>query len=159
MPTTVDKETGLEVVPLWIDGAPAKSANEATFEVYSAAKQKNVFLAQSADVESAARAAESSRKAFSRWKRTPAAARRNIVLRYVDLIQERADKLIELQIEETSCSEAWAKFNINYTVNMLSEVAARVTAACTGELPPMANDGTFGIVIREPIGPVLLIAP
>lgn len=159
MPTTTDKETGLEIVPLWIDGAPAKSAKEAKFPVYSSARQKNVFLAQSADIESAVKAAESVEKAFESWKKTPAAARRKIVLRYVELVQERAAELIQVQIEETSCSEAWAKFNIDYTVGMINEVAARITTACTGEVPPMANDGTFGIVIREPIGPVLLIAP
>lgn len=159
MPTTLDKETGLEVVPLWIDGAPAKSSTEATFPVYSAAKQKNVFLAQSADTESAAKAANSAASAFLSWKRTPAADRRKIILKFLDVLKMRANEINQVQIEETSCSEAWAKFNIDYTLNMISEVAARVTAACTGEVPPMASDGTFGMVIREPIGPVLLIAP
>lgn len=159
MPTTIDKETGLEVVPLWIDGAPAKSGSETRFAVYSAANQKNVFLAQSADTESAVKAADSAARAFESWKRTPAAARRRILLKFLDILKERADQIVQVQIEETSCSDAWAKFNIDYTLNMVSEVAARVTTACTGEIPPMANDGTFGLVIREPIGPVLLIAP
>jgi acyl-CoA reductase-like NAD-dependent aldehyde dehydrogenase len=159
MPTTIDKKTGLEIVPLWIDGAPAKSDTEATFAVFSAAKQRNVFLAHSADTESAVRAANSAARAFLSWKRTPSAVRRNIVLRFIDIVKERANHIVQVQIEETSCSETWAKFNIDYTVNMVSEVAANITTACTGEVPPMADNGTFGMVIREPIGPVLLIAP
>lgn len=159
MPTTVDRETGLEIVPLWIGGQPAQSSTGATFPVFSAIREQNVFLARSADAEAAIKSAESAATAFREWKKTPAALRRNVVLKFVDTIKRRADELVRSQIEETSCSESWARFNIDYTVNMVSEVAARITTACTGEVPPMANDGTLGMVIREPIGPVLLIAP
>lgn len=159
MPTTTDKETGLEVVPFWINGAPAKSRDEANFAVFSAAKQKNVFLAHSTDRLSAVKAADSAATAFLSWKKTPAPARRGIILSFIHVLKERANQIAQVQIEETSCSEQWAKFNINYTVNIVSKVAASITTACTGEVPPMANDGTFGMVIREPIGTVLLIAP
>lgn len=159
MSTTPDNDTQLEVVPLWIDGAPAVSHIGSTFPVFSAQGQRDVFLAQSADVESAIKAADSAARAFASWKKTPAVSRRNIVLRFVELLKEHTNQIVQMQIEETSCSEKWAKFNIDYTVNMANEVAANITTACTGELPPMANSGTFGMVMREPIGPVLLIAP
>lgn len=157
--TNVDQETGLEIVPLWIGGAPSQSSTAASFPVFSANKGQDAFLAQSADAETAIKAAESALTAFWDWKKAPAALRRSIVLNFGDTVQARADELVRSQIEETSCSETWPKFNIDYTVNMVSEVAARITTACAGEEPPMANDGTLGMVIREPIGPVLLIAP
>ena len=159
MPTTFDKETGLEVVPLWIGGAPTTSSRSAKFSVHSAKQKKDVMLAESADEQTAIAAAEAAEKAFKMWRKTTAASRREIIDRTISIIQERQDELKRIQIEETSCSETWAHFNIIYTVNMLKEIAARVTQACSGEVPPMANEDTFGIVIKEPVGPVLLIAP
>jgi acyl-CoA reductase-like NAD-dependent aldehyde dehydrogenase len=159
MPTTIDDDTGLEIVPLWIDGSPVNTGSAFNFAVFSAANQKKVFLAQFATPESAIEAADSAARAFVSWKRTSAVARRNITLKFVELIKDRASQIVHVQMEETSCSESWAKFNIDYTVNMVSEVAAKIATACTGELPPMANTGTFGMVMKEPIGPVLLIAP
>lgn len=144
MPTALDIDTQLEIVPLWIDGAPAASRTGSTFAVFSAQRQKNVFLAQSADIESAVKAADSAARAFVSWKKAPAVARRNIVLKFVELLKDHTDQLVQMQIEETSCSEKWAKFNIDYTVNMASEVAANITTACTGELPPWP--------ITEPLG-------
>jgi acyl-CoA reductase-like NAD-dependent aldehyde dehydrogenase len=159
MPTTVDEATGLQIVPLWINGLPAKASPEATFPVYSSRQQKKVYLAQSADVPAAILAAESAQNAFRGWRYTPAVQRRNIILRLAALLKERKDQLVRLQIEETSCSETWASFNIVYTLNMLGEIAARITTVCTGEVPPMASEGTFGLLVKEPIGVVLLIAP
>ena len=159
MPTTLDTDTGLQVVPLWINGAPTKASKEATFPVYSSAQQKNVYLAESADVEAAVAAVDSAQRAFKTWKRTPAASRRDIILRLAELIKQRQEDLIKVQVEETSCSESWAKFNIGYTLNAVAEIAARITTACTGELPPMSTDGTLGLLVKEPIGAVLLIAP
>ena len=159
MPTTLDNTAGLQVVPLWINGEAAKSTTEVTFPVYSSAQQKNVYLAQSADSEAANAAVDSAQRAFKTWKRTPAASRRDVLLRLADVIKKRQKELIQVQIEETSCSESWAGFNIGYTLNGLAEIAARITAVCTGELPPMSTDGTLGMLVKEPIGVVLLIAP
>lgn len=160
MHTTLDQESGLQVVPLWINGGPAIFSKTTTFPVYSASQQKNVYLARSADTEAAIEAAEAAQKAFRTWRETSCASRRGILLRLADIIKERQAELVNLQVEETSCSETWAQFNISYTLNALPEIASRITTVCSGELPPMANAGTtMGLVIKEPIGPVLLIAP
>lgn len=159
MPTSVDKDSGLEVVPLWIGGSPVASCTGTRFPVHSAAQNKDVYLAESASKESANNAAEAAEHAFKSWRISSAASRREILERMTVIIQQRQEQLIRLQMEETSCSETWARFNITYTVKMLKEIAARVTQACSGDLPPMASQSTFGILIKEPIGPVLLIAP
>lgn len=159
MPTTLDQETAIEVVPLWIGGAPATSSRSTRFAVHSATQKKDVYLAESADTGAAVAAASAAERSFRTWRKTTAASRREIIQRAVAAIQERQDELKKIQIQETSCSETWAHFNVIYTVNMLKEIAARVTQACSGEVPPMAKEDTFGMVIKEPIGPVLLIAP
>ncbi|KAK5044556.1 hypothetical protein LTR84_010680 [Exophiala bonariae] len=159
MPTMTDKETGLPVVPLWINGELVTSAEAGTFPVFSAAQNKDVYLAQSADAGLAAKAAESAESAFQQWSNTPAASRRDIINRMKDLLTERKQELIAVQAEETSCSLSWAEFNIPYTTSTLAEIAARVTTACAGELPAISTQGVMGFVFKESIGPVLLIAP
>ncbi|KAJ9613288.1 hypothetical protein H2200_003230 [Cladophialophora chaetospira] len=157
MPTTLDEQSGLQVVPLFIGGSPVSTGKR--FPVHSAVQNKDVYLAESADERTAIAAAEAADKAFPVWRKTTAATRREIICRVTAIIQRRQDELKAFQIEETSCSETWAGFNITYTVNMLKEIAARTTQACSGEVPPMANEDTFGVVLKEPVGPVLLIAP
>lgn len=159
MPTTIDKETGLPVVPLWINGGPITSAEVGMFPVFSAKQHKNVYLAQSADVKLARLAAQSAHSAFKQWKNTSAASRRDIINRMVELLKARTKELVAVQMEETSCSQSWAEFNVPYTIHTLAEIAARVTTACAGELPAMSTQGPMGFVFKESIGPVLLIAP
>lgn len=159
MPTYTDKDTGLPVVPLWINGEPVTSNEAGTFPVYSAAQAKNVYLAQSANERLATDAAQSAESAFKQWKTTSAASRRDILNRMHDLLKARTQDLVAVQMEETSCSQSWAEFNIQYTTLTLAEIAARVTTACAGELPAMSTHGPMGFVFKEAIGPVLLIAP
>lgn len=159
MPLMLDEDSGLSIVPLWIDGKGTSAGKQILFPVHSAAQKKNVYLAQAADSQAASAAAESANAAFQTWKKTPAATRRKIILRAAEIIDQRQKELIAIQIEETSCTQTWAEFNIRYTLNALPEIASRITTACTGELPPMAAEGTLGLVLQVPIGPVLLIAP
>jgi acyl-CoA reductase-like NAD-dependent aldehyde dehydrogenase len=159
MPLMRDDESGLNVVPLWINGKATTSLKPIVFPVHSATHNKAVYLAQGADSQTACIAAESALIGFEKWKRKPAAERRKVILRAADIIEKRQKELIDIQIEETSCSQTWAEFNIKYTLNALPEIASRTTTACTGELPPMAAEGTLGLVLKVPIGPVLLIAP
>lgn len=155
-------ETKLETVPLWIDGAPYRSPDVAKFAVFSSKEGRNVFWAESANAAIAEKAADSAQRALPKWEKNfSAAARRDILGRFAALIEARQQELVDAQIKETSCSETWVRFNIGYSVGMIKEIAARVTTACTGELPPMAasGSGTFGMVVRQPIGVALLIAP
>lgn len=153
-------DTKLETVPLWIDGAPYSSPDVTKFAVFSAKEGRNVYWAQSATAAIAEKAADSAQRALPEWQKNfSAAARRDILGRFAALLELRQQELVDAQIKETSCSETWARFNVAYSAGMIKEIAARVTTACTGELPPMAASGTFGMVVRQPIGVVLLIAP
>ncbi|KAK5034866.1 hypothetical protein LTR13_006048 [Exophiala sideris] len=159
MPFITDDETGLPVVPLWINGRPVLSKEAGTFPVFSAARHKNVHLAQNANVTLAREAADSAQFALDKWKLNTPASRRDIINKMSELLVARKQELVALQMEETSCSQSWAEFNIGYTTSTLDEIAARVTTACAGELPAMSTQGPMGFVFKEAIGTVLLIAP
>jgi acyl-CoA reductase-like NAD-dependent aldehyde dehydrogenase len=149
----------LFTVPLWIDGKVVPLDESHTFTVYSAAQQKDVYRAQSASPELARKAANSSYEAFLAWKNTTYSHRRDLLLRVADIYEKRTDEFVKYQCEETSCSEGFAKFNIRLSCQCLREIAASISTACTGELPPPETPGSLVLVHQEPVGPVLAIVP
>ena len=150
--------SGLEIVPLWIDGAAATSSHEVTFPVYSAKQEKNVFMAQSANEEDATRAADAALKAFQGWRNTSADYRRDLLLKVTDIFERRKAEAIKLQVEETSCEASWAGFNVGYGLTVIREIAARISSVF-GQMPRTTSEGNMCLVFKEPIGPSLLIAP
>jgi acyl-CoA reductase-like NAD-dependent aldehyde dehydrogenase len=159
MPTATCKETGLEIVPLWINGQPRASSPSIKIEVTSAAQQKVTFLAEAANVSMANLAIQSAASAFPSWRLTSAASRRDLLLRAANIFEARREELVAFEMEETSCTRSWAEFNVVNTVGTIREMAARVTTACAGEIPTMEVEGTVGFVFKEPVGPVLIIPP
>lgn len=149
---------GKDIVPIWIDGESVPCKDEQIFEVTSSASNKVIGHAYSADESIAVKAAESAGKAFQTWKRAAVATRRGLLLKVADLFEQRTDELVRLQMEETSCAEGWAKFNVAGTVGYLRETAACISSI-HGEIPPIDKPNTMGFVFREPIGVVLVIPP
>lgn len=157
MPLSVCSETGLPVVPLWIDGEAATSSLE-TFPVHSFKLQKDVYAAQSADTELATLAADVSLRAFQNWRTTSSEFRRDLLLKAADIFERRISEVVSCQVEETSCEITWASFNVTYGLTVMREIASRTTAVL-GELPSTGSGANIALVIKEPIGPSLLIAP
>ena len=150
--------SALPVVPLWIDGAATASDPNDIFIVRSAARGKDVGQAHSATAESAKAAAETSWTAFELWRSWNAVRRRDLVLRVANILERRADEIVESQIEETSCTKEWARMNINLAIASVKEVASRLTSV-SGEIPSLSNTDQLALVFREPVGPILTIAP
>jgi acyl-CoA reductase-like NAD-dependent aldehyde dehydrogenase len=146
------------VVPLWIDGRSAAARPAVTFPI-SPDEQGNTAFAQSADVDAAKLAAAAAKKAFEQWRLSSPTSRRDILLRAAGLLDSRRAELVALQVLETNCAEAWAQFNIDNSINNMREISARITSACTGSIPAIGGEKNLGLVFKEPVGPVLLIAP
>ena len=151
-------EDAHETVPLWINGVTTQSDPAITFPVYSAKQQRNVCIAQSADEAKAREACDAAMQAFSSWRLTPVALRRDILLRAADAFESRQKELVALQVEETSCEEPWAQFNIKYAAKNLREIAGSIASSC-GEMPGVESETNVALVFKEPVGPSLLIAP
>lgn len=145
-----------KTVPLWINGQAVKSAN--TFTVRSAQKQQDVGLAYSADVKIAREAVDVAKEAFESWKLTSATHRRDLIFRVAALYRQRMEELVQVQMEETSCQESWARMNVGHAAGIIEEIASRVTSV-SGEIPQVASHKSMALVFKEPIGPVLVIAP
>lgn len=158
MPVT-DSHQGLDVVPLWINGKARPLDKSRLFEVTSSARGKTVGFAQSASVEDATAAVEAAAASFKTFRTIPYHQRRAILLKAADELEKRVDELARHQIDETSCSEQWARFNVSLAAKGVREMAAAITTACTGEMPPPETASAFCLVYKQPIGPVLSIAP
>lgn len=158
MPLSLCEKTGLQVVPLWIDGEMTNSLQETTFSVHSFKEQKDVYIAQSADTGLAIRAGDVSLRAFANWRRTSPDFRRDLLLRAAAIFERRISEAVSYQMEETSCEQAWASFNVTYGLTVMREVASKTTAVF-GELLNTASDANIAMTLKEPIGPSLLIAP
>ena len=151
-------DDNLEIVPLLIDGKPTCSSPSVRFPVFGLEEQRNVYLAESADVDAANRAADASLNTFHTWKKTSGAARRRILLRYADLLRENEETLVTAQRLETSVIELWARKNVHLAANLIEQIAACVTLM-SGEIPQTEQTTLLALAFTVPVGPVLSIAP
>lgn len=150
---------GLDIIPCQIGADVTKLDTERLIEVVSAAQSKIVHYAQSATSEVATAAVEQAAKTFTTWSETPYQERRAILMKAADILESRTEELAHIQIEETSCQETWARFNVSLAAKAIREIAASISAACTGLIPTPETHGNFCLVFKQGIGPVLSIAP
>src|SRR5690606_15832922 len=97
------------------------------FECRSPLSGEAVTRAPAATVADAIAAADCAAQAFSEWSETGPNKRRALLARAAELLAERADTFIERILAETGTSTAWARFNVQGSVNALREAAAMTT--------------------------------
>ncbi|KAF2871490.1 Aldehyde/histidinol dehydrogenase [Massariosphaeria phaeospora] len=145
-------------VPLWINGEAVPTKSTSTFPVTQAVTGNTVHHASAASSTQAIDAVQSSWTAFRSWKNAPHTTRRDVILRVAAYYEQNAASLVEYQMLETSCSEGWAKQNVDLATRYLKEIAACVSGIM-GAIPQIEKPNTMGFVFKEPVGPILCIAP
>lgn len=145
-------------VPLWIDGETLPTTSISIFPVTQSTTGNIVHHAASASTQEAIQAAHSAKTAFQSWRSASHVTRRDCVLRVAAYYEAHASDLIKYQMLETSCEESWAKQNVNLATRYLREIAACISSV-NGVIPQIEKPNTMGFVFKEPIGPVLCIAP
>lgn len=81
------------------------------------------------------------------------------MLRTADLFLSRKEELFTYQTQETGAGRQFMEININATAQMLRDIGGRIEAAVEGSVPATAEEGSHAIVVKEPYGVVLAIAP
>lgn len=143
-------------VPLTINGEdyfPEKS-----FDVYSPSEGNLLHHCGSASVADAETAVNAAAAALKTWRKSTPQERRAIFLKAADIMEERSDELAGYMMSETGASEHWCQLNFAVTTDSLRDVAGRV-ATLDGSFPATQDANTSAIVMREPYGVVLAIAP
>jgi acyl-CoA reductase-like NAD-dependent aldehyde dehydrogenase len=143
-------------IPLCIDNQPVHTSS--TIPVTHASTGTTIHHASSASSQQATQAVDASWKAFKSWRQSTHVTRRDLILRVAAYFESHHADFVARQLEETSCTEAWAKQNTTLSVSYLKEIAAQVSSV-TGTIPPTEKPNTLGFVFKEPIGPILCIAP
>lgn len=152
------KETSGDVhtVPFLIGGKevhPQKS-----FDVVSPATGKVVHRCGAASEVEVKAAIDAASTAFKTWKNTVLKSRRDILFKAAAVIERRKEELAGYMVAETGCSQHWADFNLKVAQDLIVDVAGRL-ATLEGSFPATENEGVGALVLREPYGVVLAIAP
>ncbi|KAH6634634.1 aldehyde dehydrogenase domain-containing protein [Chaetomium sp. MPI-SDFR-AT-0129] len=154
-----DPTTNTTTILNIVNGKPVLLPASTNFPVISAARNNEVVHhGQTATVELATQAVDSAATTFKTWRRTAVHERRRLLLRAADLFESKADESARRQTLETSCNDSWASFTARQTSGFCREVAGALAAAAVGEIQP-SYSGYTHLVFKEPVGPVLLIAP
>ena len=144
-------------VPLQINGKEVKT--EHTFDVVNPATGKVIWESSSASKKDAISAIEAAKAAFPAWSKTKPTKRRDILSKAAAILASRAEELGGYQTDETGAVNAYATgFNVPNAVEMLRDVAGRIVTA-TAYMPVVAEEGKSALVLKEPYGVVLGIAP
>ncbi|KAH0525892.1 hypothetical protein TsFJ059_009295 [Trichoderma semiorbis] len=153
------EHNGRQVVPLWIGGEAVPLCPERMFPVVNAAEERIVHYAQSSSIDEAKAACDAAAAAFPTWSKTPYWKRRDILLKAADLIENTAQDIGAMQSLETSCTVSYGQFLPKMCAPIIREVAAQISTALTGTIPPLYDNETRVFVQKDSIGVVLLIPP
>lgn len=144
-------------VPLIINGKDVTT--QTTFPVTSPSTHKEIWQASSASLDDVASAISAAQTAFPAWSKTKPSARRDILLKAADIFQSRAEEFGGYMNEETGAQSGFSSgFNVPLAAEMMRDVAGR-TSTIMGSIPTCAEEGTSALVVKEPYGIVLGIAP
>jgi acyl-CoA reductase-like NAD-dependent aldehyde dehydrogenase len=143
-------------VPFFINGKEFHP--ERRFDVVSPASGKVIHQSGSATEADVRAAIDSAADALKTWRKTLPRQRRDILLKAAEIMERRKEELGQYMMDETSCPRQWADFNINAAKELLVDVAGRVVAI-EGSIPTTADPNTGALILKEPFGVVLAIAP
>ncbi len=137
----------------WADadsGRTFDDINPYTGEVYARIPASGATDAQ--------RAIDAAERAFPAWAKVGARARQALFLKAADIVERRADELVSIMAQESGASNAFSRFQIQWSVGLLRQ-AAGYPYLSGGEIVPSDTAGVFAMAIRKPLGVVAGISP
>ncbi|KAL0935251.1 aldehyde dehydrogenase [Colletotrichum truncatum] len=143
-------------VPFLIDGEKLYPQN--TFDVVSPATSKVLHKCGSATEKDALAAVDSAAKAFKSWRRTTPSERQEIFLKTAAIMQSRKEELSRIMSEETGAAPGWSDFIVGLGIGCIKDVAGRLVTV-EGAIPSTRDPDVSALVVKEPYGVVLAIAP
>ncbi|QDS70320.1 hypothetical protein FKW77_008486 [Venturia effusa] len=144
-------------VPLLINGKEVRTST--TFPVVSPSTSETVWSSSSASKDEALQAVSAAEAALPAWSKSKPNFRRDIILRAGVLFEKRTSECQEYMMKETGAAESFSQFNTDTTAEMFRDIAGKIGLALQGEIPVCQQEGTSALVLKEPYGVVLGIAP
>lgn len=130
-----------------------------TFPVYAPATGVHLHNCANASVYDANVAAKAAQDAYPAWRNTKPGEKRRLFLKAAEVLESRAEELGKYMIDEAGAPEFWgAGFNVPLATDIIRDVAGRIPTI-VGSIPTAGEEGTSALVVKEPYGVVLAIAP
>ncbi|OOQ89921.1 aldehyde dehydrogenase family protein [Penicillium brasilianum] len=149
--------TDLPTIPLLINGK--EEFTSTTFPVTSPYTNTPCWSSSSATPADALRAVQAAEAAFPSWSSTKPNARRDILLKAADLLEERLEEnALYMRTEMGADEGASAGFVVPLAIRMLRDIAGRISSIC-GSVPVVEGEGQSAIVFKEAMGVILGIVP
>ncbi|KAH7152685.1 Aldehyde/histidinol dehydrogenase [Dactylonectria macrodidyma] len=155
MPASTESGQGASV-PLIINGQPVLT--DSLFDVISPNTKKLVHQSSNADTKHALAAVDAAAKAFTSWSQTTPTQKRAVFLKAVEVLDKRTEELKGYMLAETGSDEGWAAFNVHLARECLLDTASRITAV-EGRIPTLQDPTAGALIVKEPFGVILAIAP
>ncbi|KAL7620356.1 hypothetical protein AAE478_009350 [Parahypoxylon ruwenzoriense] len=143
-------------VPFVVNGEERHA--EKTFDVTSPDNGKVLHRCGIATEADALTAVEAAATAGYQWRNSLPAERRDIFLKAAEIMTKRRDELAQYMADEVGAQQGWVDFNINNVIDLFKDVAGRVSAI-EGAIPVCADPSRSSMVVKEPYGVVLAMAP
>ncbi|KAJ0122746.1 ldehyde dehydrogenase [Diaporthe amygdali] len=143
-------------VPFHINGQDVVASK--TFDVVNPATGKAVHKCSSATEADAKAAVDAAAKALPAWKAMVPTKRREVFLKAAEVLEKRRDELATTMVEEVGVPRAWADFNLGVAKDLILDVAGRLVTI-EGTIPTPQDPNTGALVLKEPYGVVMAIAP
>ncbi|KAJ5951520.1 uncharacterized protein N7479_009933 [Penicillium vulpinum] len=154
--TTISSFDSTSTIPLFLNGAQITTPR--SFDVVSPIDGRVLYKCSSASEEDAAAAVAGAQNAFISWSKTKPAYRRDIFLRAAQIFEERKKELASYSHAETGALEMMVAHECNIAIEACMSIAGLIQAV-QGSIPSSQMDGTTALILREPYGVVLGIAP
>jgi len=138
---------------LLIGGERVESAEGRTFETVDPSTGQAIAEVAHAGAEDVDRAVQAARGAFEgKWRKLPAAARTQLMLKLADLVEQNADELAELEALDNGKPIGMAKaVDVRLTVEHLRYFAGWPTKI-VGDTLPVSWPNAFCYTRKEPVG-------
>jgi acyl-CoA reductase-like NAD-dependent aldehyde dehydrogenase len=144
------------IAPLWLDGKEVTTSG--TFDVSSPVTNKVIYKASAASKEDVDAAVASAEKALKSWSKTKPATRSAIFLRAADELEARKEQCFKYMREETGSERMMFDLTFEMMMGGIRDIAGLVSSI-NGSVPTIAEEGRSAMVLKEPYGVCLAIAP
>ncbi len=143
---------------LYIDGEWVDAAGGKTFTIEDPSTGNALCEVADADRDDAMRALAAASEAGPSWASTPPRERGEILRRAFEMMNERADDLALLMTLEMGKALAESKAEISYAAEFFRWFAEE-SVRIEGDYKVAANGQGRTLIMRQPVGPCVLITP
>jgi succinate-semialdehyde dehydrogenase / glutarate-semialdehyde dehydrogenase len=143
---------------LFIGGEWRDASGGGTLEVIDPATEEPICEVADATPEDAMAALDAAVAAQSEWAATPANDRAGILWKAFELMTARADELATLMTLEMGKPVAESKAEILYAADFFRWYSGEALRT-DGNYKPFANGTSRVLVMKQPVGPTLMITP